>query len=514
LLPLRGIDLNYGFVADSLLKLWQTKSVLENPGLDTRLVYPFRELDPDMRNTPVSPFIYSYKGENYAQYPAGFAILSAPVLSLFGPKGLVPFTILLGFLAAIAASLLLNLNFYSRLYLALGTPVIFYGYEFSENTLFLLFNFIGFGLVINPRYRYTRILAIISSLLIILAMHLRMEGMMFAFLFFLIYYLYQHLEKKDILVIWNLEYYRILSLIIFGLVFLISNYYLYGNIFGSRYLLLSEKANWDLVIKLKQTFVLLFFGLGKMGFFGYMNLFLIFPIIFILKIAFIRPAKDIMDNLMPILFILFIPLLCFLSGTEAFVNWGPRYLSLAILPGIYMMNRSLDTFILERKSKVILSVLIFLSVFITYRGIVIQTNSMKMLKQVHESIYKSKEGVYLFDSNYLAGFSGPAYLNQMVFTIKSENEVEGLADFLNSKAKSKSKIFTKSKLTDETIDSNIRFKPEFLYNFLHWVTTKKFESLDESNSAKENIWIQIKTKYNSELIQSTPFFDQYLLTEK
>lgn len=483
LVPLLKKDLQHVFVGDSLLKLLQTNSVVDNQYSSDYLFYKFQDSDPEYFFFPMKEFTFRQMGNRVSQYPALFAFLSAPFLQYLGESALTYMVLAFGFLCVGTVLYFFRLTFYSWLILLFGTPIIFYGYEFSENTVFLTLSFIAYSMTLQDSFDKKYLHQILVSFLLVLSMHFRLEAMVFIAVYFVVYFLLR-LRKES----WNpseiiMNYFPLaLSFLVFlGLYFFI-NHSFYAHPFGPRFIISGDNS-FDIAIKLKQMFVLFFYGVGKVGFFGYMPIF--FLVLFLYFKPAIRGKLSFPVEVAYFTLFIFVPFLSFISGSESIVNWGPRYLALAILPGILIVDHYTRDFShFSSKKKLFLFFLLVFGFYVTWKGIKIQTNSFKMIQTIHDEIYKEKADLYIFDNEFIAGTSGAEFYKKDVLVAEDFSQFIESQSKIFEKYKDKNILFISYNFEEETLP-----KPNInnsLDRFLDWVTTRKLDLIRNKEYDKKS----------------------------
>lgn len=507
------IDTNYIFNSDSLHKLIQTYSVIQNHYLSDKVFYPFFNIDPEYKFHFSNTFSFSHNGNRYIQYPALFAYLNAPFLQFFGEGILIWITLLFGFLTGLILFKTLRLSIYSIMFLFFSTPLVFYGYEYSENTIFLFVSFLGLSITIKDNFESSKFIQILTALLFLIAIHLRIEAIVFVPIYFLIYVILKISIEK-------VSFYKLIKIlfpfgITFGLLLIswfIFNKINYGHFLGPRFII-SGKNEWDIIIKLKQMFVLFFFGKGKVGFFGYMPLILYLIFFYIVKSRI--QEKPFYIKLSFYTIIVYLPLISFLTGSEAFVNWGPRYLALAIFPSIILVDDYVKNYVNKNKNNLIIFLILSLyGFYITHKGIQITIHSYHMMKDVHQQILNENENydLILVDDHYLSGFLGRDLYRKKVLIIDDFDSFLSISQNILQDSNYKKILLIATKLKKGDLDE-IWEPKDYIDRFLLWVTTRKYANIKRT---KEDL--DKRAEYYSRngfiVISSNPFFSKMIKESK
>jgi len=512
LMPFLQNDLNYVFISDSLLKLLQADSVIKNGFRSDELIYSFKEIDPDYKFFPISDFTFESNRKRFSQYPTLFAYISAVFLKFLNESALMYFVIFVGFIVVFFMQSYFKLSFYSFLLLVFGTPIVFYGYEFSENTLFLLVSFVAYALTLHERFFSNKAYQVIVSILLGISMHLRLEAFVFCSIYFPIFFIVLYFRKKEsVFSILKTFFPLIVSFLFIATSLFIFNFYQYGHPFGSRFII-SGGNKFDIVIKLKQMFVLFFFGLRKVGFFGYTPLFL-----FLLFLYFRKALKgDLPWKIQVLYFVLlfYVPILSFLTGSESFVNWGPRYLALSLFPAILLTDYHTKNFsTIPRLKKLTLVLLLIYSFYITWKGIQIQTHSFKLIKSAHSLLFSHEADIFLIDDQFLAGFSGKEFRTKKILVIQDFEFFKATHNKIIDFQKFNRVIYISSNIKKGFFEED-ELSDNLIARFLRWVTTRKFEGFKVEQKDIEARREFMQKHYLLKKIDQNEYFNKYFVEAK
>ncbi|TGJ98879.1 hypothetical protein EHQ53_11215 [Leptospira langatensis] len=439
-----SVPLDKGFNSDSGLKLLQTRGILSGGARKQEVYYPGQDVDPDYSFNLFKDFlIKSSDGRIFGQYSWLFACISAPILALLGTSALVPFCILLYLLSIFAFERIYKPSKFTVFFALLCTPILLYSLEYSENTLFLLFSALGVSIYFrNPELDLNYSEIFLSGFLIGLPVWLRLEPLIFIPMFGLSILL---VRSRELLSpsFWKENIVLALGISLAVGSFLLYNSIMYHNFLGPRFAV-SGKNVWDLGNKLKQMFVLFFFGYWKLGYFGYMPLLLW---VFISQLGRFN-ALSLRTKLLVTLNLIYIPSISFLVGTEAFVNWGPRYLALALFPSLMVLDDWYLRSFSSGFSKLRLSVLILLtsvSIWATYKGFQMIRASYKQIGAISKELSDLKPDYLITGSQLISGHFGKLVMDKPCFLISSDGDAKVLADRIFAKEKGKTILFIVSK---------------------------------------------------------------------
>lgn len=510
LYALFSVPTNDGFNSDSALKLFQAKGLLETSYSDQEVFYLGKKWDPDYLAHPNRKFlILRPDGSGYwGQYSIGFAAITAPILYLFGSAALVPFCILIYLLSIAIFKIIYQPVRFTIFFALLCTPLFLYSLEYSENTLFLLFAGIGLSLYFknsNLEWKFSE--RLIGGFFLGATVWFRLEPFIFIPVlgFAILIAEYKRLFHIDF---WKGNGTFALGIILPILVFIVFNKFVYGSILGPRFEVNSSVA-WDISIKLKQLFVLAFFGYWKLGFFGYM------PILLwaIFDRTFSKIALSIREKIIILLLVIYIPLLSFSVSTEAFVSWGPRYLSLCIFPGLFLLDdwyriKSEKGF--SKLNIAVLAIVVSFSLAATLKGLSMIRASYKQIKVMSGEFEKYKTDYIVTGSEIISGHFGRLSLSIPCFYIKTFRDGEKISDRL-LKAKTNKKIgFVVSKYKTKDIANEMDGEENIIFKILKYVTPHVIQYPDITIKESEQLLEAFSRK--SKLLESkeTRFYTIYI----
>jgi hypothetical protein len=162
-------------------KLIQLQNLRWQSGLDRAIVYPGRDLDPQLEFVPFYARYYVVQqGQVFLPWSLAFPLLSAPLYALWGYPGLHLLPLLCG-VGALAVVLWLCWRMPwpwplpAVLLVALGTPLAIYSAEFWEHTPAVFLALLAAGALVGWREARRWGLLIASGVLLSLAALLRLE---------------------------------------------------------------------------------------------------------------------------------------------------------------------------------------------------------------------------------------------------------------------------------------------------------------------------------------------------
>ncbi|WP_086478625.1 LA_3751/LA_3752 family putative glycosyltransferase [Leptospira venezuelensis] len=508
------VPTNDGFNSDSALKLFQAKGLLATSYSDQEVFYLGKKWDPDYLAHPNRKFlILRPDGGYWGQYSIFFAAVTAPILYLFGTSALVPFCILIYFLSIAIFKIIYKPERFTIFFALLCTPIFLYSLEYSENTLFLLFAGIGLSLYFkNPSLDWRFSDRFLAGFFLGVTVWFRLEPFIFipALGLAILIAEYKRILSLDF---WKGNGIFALGIILPILVFVFFNTYAYGSYLGPRFEVNSNVA-WDISVKLKQLFVLAFFGYWKLGFFGYM------PILLwvIFDRTFSETALNLREKVIILLLLIYIPLLSFSVSTEALVSWGPRYLSLCIFPGLFLLD---DWYRIKSKkafSKLgVAALIIFVSFSIaaTLKGLSMIRASYKQIKVMSGEFEKYKTDYIVTGSEIISGHFGRLSLSIPCFYIRTSRDGEIISDRLFSEKTNKKIGFVVSKYKTKDIAQEMDGEEEdIILKFLKYVTPHVIQYPDITSKESGQLLGYFSRK--SRLLESkeTRFYSIYIFETK
>ncbi len=424
------------FSGDSLNKLVQSESIRQSGFASEELYYPGRALDPEYRFYPFSGVYHLVVGgKHLGQYPVALTLPTAVVLQALKPGSLfvlgAAFFLLLVFLFdrfAAPHPLLL-------LFVGIGTPILTLSVDYSEHVYFALINFAGFSLYVRGLSRMETETAgsrelgsmFLGGCLIGAGMFLRLESLFFfaslaagtaiAFL----------LSRKPLAAI------RPVSALVAGFslvagAFFVFNWIHYGHALGPRFMANAGLFSVTPMQRIQQTIILLFGAKFQLGFFGYMPVFLALFVLLALPryySALGTAGKSVYWAMLG-----YIPAVALASPGEGVVNWGPRFLLLAVLPCAYLLSSFVKSAALPRALLYAGGALAALSVVFTFAGMKFQKTACHQLALYQAEFKAANADAWIFSDPLLASYMGPEYFTRKSFLVTDQASAKELAERL------------------------------------------------------------------------------------
>jgi hypothetical protein len=462
-----GFEHYYTFTGDSLSKAVQTESLIQSGFRSEELHYVSKDIDPEYAYYPFrGVYLIDTGARHLGQYPVIFSLISAPVMSLLGPKALPLFSNIPLLLLILILSRYWKLGGLMLLFTVACTPFILYGLEFSEHNLFVLLCFFGYTLFLHPAADFRKS-HFWGGLLMGLSIWLRLEGMLF-FFSVLAAILIHHLTKKELQIrrIPDLSHRYVwmgggFSIAFFA--FLLFNYLDYGNLLGTRFIANQQVLEFSWARKFYQMFVLFFFGYYKLGFFGYM------PLLLLALIAAFRKSHFSLldDGERQVLYttLIYIPLVAFSAHSESTVSWGARYLALGIPVCLIIADRFVKSPAnrSDMPGRILRGTIyssILFSFLMTLLGIAFLKTASRQLKIVQNEFRATDGDLRLFSSPTLVQHIGLDYLNGRVMLAQNTAALELLIPELKKGLPGKKLVFHELNVDLERIQAEYEDKDQ------------------------------------------------------
>jgi hypothetical protein len=475
----------YFFTGDPLNKLIQTRSLLEFGFTSEELWYPARFIDPDFTFYP-HPGVYIIQvGERYlGQYPLLFSILCAPFLYLFGPSSLGVVSAVL-----IVATLYSLRRFHQvrpavLLFTVFCTPLVARGIEYAENIHVILLTFLGFSIYLKERRSLPSPgMMLLAGACLGVGVWLRHEVALFFLAFTLglgvVFLLEEGLRpgsadwRRKVFDCMFREYFWFgLGFTVLTLAFFAFNYWDYGHILGPRFISNVEKFYKTLGARLRQTTTLLFFGPmvrlgplvipGKVGFFAFTPLFLAVFVLAALPRLYRRLGRDVQTVAWTLVF--FIPLICYIAVSDGTVTWGPRYLILAILPAVLIVNRFAELraeegWMTGRAVTTTLWVLAVFSLVVNLVGLRFMRASTRQLEVVSQKFNEVPADLRLYQNPFLASHEGSDYFDNLTLLSRKQSELPLLFERLRAQVPGKTIVFFETNIPMDPVFDDVARPP-------------------------------------------------------
>jgi hypothetical protein len=380
------------YTGDSLVKLFQAKSLLANNFTSEKLIYPANEFDPNYEFYFFgSGMTLPFNGYLIGQYPLLFSAILSVAVSIIPDKLLAYISLFFSALVFYFFSTQFKIDNKQKIILACCTPIFYMSFDLSEHAFLLLMQ-IPFLVSYFSESKSSKFL---PSLLFGLSSWLRLEVVIFSFCFFfflfIIYYRLNIIEffKKEILSISGFA----IGILIIGVTFI----FLYGHPLGTRYLLNSSGYVNSFSQKLNIFIGLLFAGNMKFGFY------LVSMYFFAISIycMFHFNSLNQQEKLLFLSSFVFTILVGLISPFDAVRGWGSRFLFLSILPfSILFISISKKIEIDKKLWKNILRISIGWSGFATLLGILLVFATAKHMEKLRNQLNDLKGDLIVFSDEY------------------------------------------------------------------------------------------------------------------
>ena len=417
-----SINPRYVYTGDSLIKLMQARSLIENRFSSEEVYYPARDLDPSFKYAPFThPMMLTLKDRRVFQYPVLFAALSGAILALFGPL-VLPFLSLFCFVFVFW----FTVRHWSPSWIALfsgflGTALCLYSFQYSEIVFFATSLFVGITLFLRaPINTWTS--PLVGGCLLGLAAWFRPEAIVFGSALGIGYavsvrpWKVGRVEPRA----WGFAG----GVVLVTGAFLLFNYLNYGHPFGPRYMAnfgplgLGERA------VIART--ILFAGNFKIGFLVYTPLFLLALLLGLLPA--VRAQLPESGRILHIMLCLAIPAIAFTSPNDGVADWGARFLMGAVLPATVLLDQVLVALGATRRMlRVGVVVLFVFSLLPTIAGYVVLRNATRQLRAVQRDIGRVKADLLLFQDSLLMQHIGLSYFDRQALLVE---HTAGLDDLI------------------------------------------------------------------------------------
>ncbi len=416
----------YSFQNDSLIKFIQTYSLVNSSFVSQEYIYFFKDIDPNYNYHFTRDSIYFLKvnGLNIGPFPVFFSYLTA-FFFLF-PFNL--FSVLSGIIYFLILYIIYKYWKIDNLILllgAIGTSLLIYALEYSENIYYLLFLLLFFTLF----FKFEK-LEYLAAIFLGLSAFLRLESIIIYIIFnisifYSIIYLSNNVKIKNI-IIFNLVF------IIIIIIFFIYNNIIYDNFLGPRFI--ADRANfWNIQTKINNYISLYFgnpiFGAFKLGFFGLTPIFLIAPIYLFFKFR----NLDNVTQIFLIFFIGYVLIVPGLSPHDGHWSWGARYFIPVLIPSLVLSDVLLK--ISGKKIKILFIILLVYSALMNQIGVKIISLSVESMKNVQNIISSSKSDIRIFDSHIFALFTGTQLIYKPTLVLKGDDYLREMLGKMKSTRK-------------------------------------------------------------------------------
>ncbi|MDH5654777.1 MAG: hypothetical protein OEZ34_02640 [Spirochaetia bacterium] len=447
------LDLDHAFTGDSMTKLLQSYSLYKSGLSSDQFYYPAEDFDPEYQFFP-GGYLINMKGKFIGPFPVFFAFIGALLLFVVNMKYLIYISLV--FTCLILYFLIQNWRLEKKwiFFLYFSTPFLLYSVDFSEVIPFMALQFAALSLFLNPRGNRNASF-LLSGALFGVGVFLRLEAIPVAFslgaavLFLSLENKFPFLNVDSLLGLLRKYSFFIAGFIVMVILFFLMNYILYGNTMGPRWSFnYGSEIEYLSTQKLEQFITLLFFGIIKLGFFGYMPLFLL-----VISVSFrksIYSQLDETDKIILFSSIIFLLLVSFSAPNDSIVSWGPRYLAAAILPMIVFSAKIFRIVQLKSglKKKLFIYFSIFLvtfSVFMTYLGFAFAGRVQKQLAGVQRQFNSVESDYRIYEDSLLMSHVGFEYFERKILYSRFDESHRLLIDKLKKTEKGKTICYYKLK---------------------------------------------------------------------
>ena len=416
---LRNIRPEFTYALDSFVKLVQTESIKENHFQSEELLYIAKTFDPESKLQPLPTFTIRVKDQFLSPFSVDFAAFNALLLIVISKSHLPYVCLLFSILTLIVFQYSKTISFPTLILASLGTPLVYQGLEYSENSLLLLLQGIGFYFYFQDKNKTDKFLA---GFFLSLGILLRLENIVFIcilyFFLFLIHY------KRKLNDFFRNESPRLLGVLLPILFFVAQNLFLYNHLFGARFISnqgsLSEFHLWERLIQAKNLIFLAYF---KIGFFGFTPIFLFSIVYYLFRTNELKESKE---RVLLYSLLLFIPLIAFIAPNDGVTNWGARYLNLAILPSLYLFNSFYSEIDFKRKKyfRYLTYFLFGFSIIILLLGMKFQQVATKEIRLFQEDLLKHPSDLHVLGAETIGLYSGVQFYETPMILPKTAEELD------------------------------------------------------------------------------------------
>ena len=418
------IPLEYAYGGDGHSKLIQSVSLFENSFQSENILYPGSDLDPEFHFYP-SWFLIRNGESHLGVFPVFFSFLNALLLFIMKPKFLIlPWFLLLFVTLRILASTREGLRLESLILLSAGTPFFFSGFEFTEHPLIFFLQILSIYFYFRPSKRNY----FLSGFFLLSIVFLRLEVLFFVFYFSIFVCVVRY--RFNLLLFLKEEKYFLIGSLIPIFLFLIYNQIQYSHPLGTRYLANEAIFQTGWIHRTIRVITLLFGWKFKLGYFGF-SFFFLLSIIYFLKPTKFQLLEEI-DKIYLLTILFFIPTITLLAPNDGAVNWGSRYINLAIVPNIFLVNRWIGLNWNRNRFKILVFGLGIVSYLFLNMGIQFLKGAAGQLKLVNREIYSVSCDIRIFPTYYLPLYSGLDYFQSVILVVNEPKKLKELNSTLSN----------------------------------------------------------------------------------
>ena len=472
------------YAIDSLVKLVQAISIHENQFASEELVYLAKAYDPSNEVHPLPTFIIHAKDKTLSPFSVNFAGFNAFLLTFFSSSKLPYVCLFFGIFSLFILAISRRISIPTLLLASFGTPLIYQGLEYSENSMLLALQGLGLFFYYLNSDRKSKFL---SAFFLAMGIFLRLESILFILFFYAFqativyrFHVFKFLKK---------EWPTLIGTFIPALLFCIQNFYLYDHILGARFLSnQSTLLNFHLFERLVQMRNLIFLTYFKIGFFG-------FTPIFLLSMGYLfynkKRMEDKRDIVLLYTLLVFIPITAFIAPNDGVTNWGARYMNLAILPSLFLFNTYYD-FWREDESKLkkyALILLIFYSFIILALGLKFQQVATKEIRFFQEDLTHQTSNLHVLGAETIGLYAGTHFYDTILILPKTADHLEKFLSHNHSKFAGKDRILLSRIKPTPGVKEGIKvglFPEESHYESLLTVLRKYYPKEEQISGKKLN----------------------------
>ncbi|MCZ8156727.1 MAG: hypothetical protein O9264_11440 [Leptospira sp.] len=412
----RTIETKNLIVSDAMVKLIQAKSIIHFQVLEPEFFYLAKSIDPKYQWNPYFHWLNEVKGNVRAPFPTALNLITAILLVIFDNPNVTYYTsVIFATFTFYLCYRKFGLKYYFALLLC--TSVVLHSLLFLDVSICLFLIVLGMNRFFETDKPLSTIESILYALLLVIVFSIRPEYFTFFSLAFLIWILLH--KTEDWRFIKENQIFLTFSLL-FLLVFFLYNYHHFGHPLGMRYLSNRVGILNQIDDRLSIISSLLFFNKVRLGFFGFMPIFLIVFILCLLSWKHLPKKEKFYFYLILIFFII----LAFLSPNDSWIDWGTRYLTPAIFPFLSLY------FYFERNTqkkglKIALNVILILTLFLNLLLFKLLSSNVKSNKKYVDFVSSSTSELNVIRDELIIAYTGDLYFKKAVILSKNTaDEIE------------------------------------------------------------------------------------------
>jgi hypothetical protein len=416
---LRSIKPENTYALDSFVKLVQTVSIKEHSFQSEELLYLAKNFDPSSELHPIPGFVISIREKIISPFSVDFAGFQAIILHFVSMDHLPYVCLLFAILSLIIFNFTKELSLPTLVLASLGTPLLYQGLEFSENSLLLFLQSVGLYFYFKNESQLYRIL---SGFFLACGVFLRLETIVF--IGFLHFFQFAVIYRFRVLQYLKSEIMSIIGIMIPIVIFCLQNIYFYDHLLGARFISNQETlAIFNLASRLLQFKNLLFLAYFKIGFFGFTPMFLWVMVYFLI---YQNKLTDPKNKVLLYTLLLFLPIIAFIAPNDGVTNWGARYLNLAILPSLFLFDSFYKEILQEssKLKKVIIYSLFGYSILVLIIGLKFQQVATKEIRLFQEDLTNQTADLHVIGAETIGLYSGIHFFEVPMILPKNQDQLE------------------------------------------------------------------------------------------